>query len=279
MIKKILSIDEYIEKMKSEQSSNSADLDKPKTETKPLSEEKKPNLPDLKVGDFVEDKYGNRYEVSEITKDFKVADDFDDWEQVSKYKDKEDITFVIVWAKEEKEKKFVFVYGVEDDYAVRKVDAPELNSDDKLTKTFKAVCDFIKDDVELQKFKNKWRKFMDLVRAGKIPNEKYIMMEILDDFNATSVVDEVTKPKVQESLLESSAALGDSLPNGIYDVKYKNEVYYIHPKVGDTKMFAYRDKDLQNVIKLDGKTLMFTVKELFGVEKWQKEWTEYSNEE
>jgi gentisate 1,2-dioxygenase len=54
---------------------------------------------------------------------------------------------------------------------------------------------------------------------------------------------------------------------------YKNDTYYIQPKPGDKKVFAYVDANLSNTIKINGKTLMFKIKDLFGVENWQKEWT------
>jgi len=268
--KKILSIDEYLEKIKSEDKTD----DKSSKDVKPIEEESKVKLPAIKVGDFVEDRYGNHYEVADVTSDWKKADEFDDWDQVKKHKDSEKVNFIIVWAKEHKDKKLVFVYGIEDDYAVRKIDITDLTGVDKMTKIFNAVCDNLDIESERNRFKDKWRRFMDMVRAGKIANERYVMMEILDDFKQTEVLANLKKPKKSKQVNEKeSPQLGDVLDDGIYDVMYKNDTYYIKPKVGDKKVFAYVDANLSNTVKINGKTLMFKIKDLFGVEKWQKEWT------
>lgn len=187
--KKILSIDEYVEKMKSK------DVEDSPKDVKPIEEESKAKLPTIKPGDFVEDRYGNHYEVADVTTDWKKADEFDDWDQVKKHKDSEKVNFVIVWAKEHKDKKLVFVYGIEDDYAVRKIDITDLTGVDKMTKIFNAVCDNLDIEAERNRFKDKWRRFMDMVRAGKIANEQYVMMEILDDFKQTGVLANLKKPK------------------------------------------------------------------------------------
>lgn len=275
ILNRILSIEEFTKKQSEENrnisivsSSNKAKEIVEDTSAPVITKQCK-----LKPGDFVEDRYGNNYEVVNTTNDWRKADEFDDWDQVSKYKDRDDVEFVIVWAKEQKEKKLVFVFGIEDPHAVRKIDITELNGIDRMTKIFNAVCDNIDNESERSKFKDKWRRFMDMIRAGKIANEKYVMMEILDDFKQTKVLKTIDTPPAKKEINEAAKPeLCDSLPNGIYDVLYKNKVYYVKPKPGDTKLFAYIDSNLTNTVKKDGKTLMFTVKDLFGVEKWQKEW-------
>lgn len=267
--RKILTIDEFVEQMEKDKSANSSDASHDNTGDEPTLKESKSEVPE--PGDFVEDRYGNHYEVYKSTKDFNVADEADDWEQISKYKDS-DVLFVIVWAKEDKEKKFVFVYDVDDEHAVRKVDIKSLDDDDELTKIFKKAVDTIENTSDLDKFKSKWRSFMDKVRAGKIQNEKHIMMEILDDFGIAGVVKEDDK---EETVTESAKpALGDILGGEKYDVIYKGETYYIKPEPGESIAIAYTDESFDTVAKEDGQTLTFSIKQLFGVDKWQKHWVD-----
>ena len=278
--KRILSIDEFVAKMKADNETPTGEQTKPKHIEEEEVIKSKPNLPELKKGNIVEDRYGNRYEVCEITKDYTVADTVDDWEQIKKYKDDKDVTFVIVWAKESKEKKFVFVYGVVDDYAVRKIDTKHIDEEDKLTKVYKEVCNRIDDTEVLADFKRRWRKFMDLVRGGKISNEKHIMLEILDDFKMTDIVKKTEKPKVEEETKltkhtlinegeDIKPALGDMIEKNVYEVILKGITYYVHPKNGDTEVIAFTTKDLTTAVKINDKDLTFKVKDLFGLEKWQ----------
>ena len=65
--KRILSLQEYIEKLKL-RDSNDVSTDVSHKEAKPIDEDNgKPKRPGVKAGNFVEDRYGNRYKVAEVT--------------------------------------------------------------------------------------------------------------------------------------------------------------------------------------------------------------------
>lgn len=45
-------------------------------------------------------------------------------------------------------------------------------------------------------------------------------------------------------------------------VNYKGEIYWIEDPDDKSKVFAYKDKELTQLVKINGKTLMFKTKEL-----------------
>lgn len=191
--KSILSINEFVEHIRTTYESN---------RTNSLIHTNLQLNESIEPGDFVEDSYGNKYKVYKTTKDFNIAAADANCEQISKFKDK-DVLFVIVWANEQKESKFVFVHGIKDKYAVKRV------------------------------------------------NIKY----------SNDYIIESTYP-----------ILGDILNNDIYDVIYNDETYYIKPKPGDKHTVAYKDENLDDIVKINGKILVFSIKVLFGVSQWQTEW-------
>lgn len=181
----------------------------PKESSHKIEEDKEDKLPELEKGDYVEDRFGNVYEVIKTTKSYSEADSIDDWDQISKFKDNPRATFVIVWAKPTKQKKLVFVYGVKDDtYGVKKVDKKDKDAEDVYTLTFRKACKLM-DDGKVESFKKRWRKYVDLVRNGEIgseKDEKIILNQLLKDYG---VLDKFNK--VDESALyEGDDEGGDS---------------------------------------------------------------------
>lgn len=265
--RKILKIDEFIKQMKE------GSLDKQnskKIEEDAFSPEPKPKHIDINPGDFVEDMYGNRYEVESTTTNFDEADEVDVWDNISKFKDKKDVIFVIVWAREDKEKKFAFVCNVDDPAAVRKIDVKNLQEDDYLQKIYKKALDSIDNIDVANRFKTKWRSFMDKVRTGKIRNEKYIMREILDDFELLHLLKK--KSSVKESAINESKKplLGDEIGDDKFDVSYGDETFYIQVKDGETDVKVYSDEEMKKPVKDGEDTLTFKVKDLFGIDKYVK---------
>ena len=206
---KVLFFDDFIKQHKDDEDKiKKLELEKLKKHDETKVEEKKEEvkLPKLQPGDFVKDKYGNTYEVIKTTKDFKEADEIDDWDQISKFKDNPDATFVIVWAKKTKQKKLVFVYGIDDDddiYSVKKTDGAK--KEDFYTKTFRKACEEVDED-KLETFKRKWRKFIDMVRDGSIKDkkeEKLVLNQILSDFGILEALkkeEEKKDKKIEESI-------------------------------------------------------------------------------
>lgn len=204
---KVLSFDDFLKKRKDDKKENRLEklsIDEPKKEEKKkekedVDESEEKELPKLSEGDYVKDRYGNTYEVIKTTKSFKEADDIDDWDQISKFKDNPDVTFVIVWAKSTKQKKLVFVYGVDDDmYSVKKTDCK--SKEDFFTQTFRKACAEV-DEKKLGTFKKRWRKFIDMVRDGSISSkrdEELILNQILSDFNILSIIKKAEKKKGKE---------------------------------------------------------------------------------
>lgn len=199
----VLKFDDFIKKHKQDSADkmkklNLDKLDEPK-KSKKVEEEEEKELPKLDEGDYVKDRYGNTYEVIKTTKSFKEADEIDDWDQISKFKDNPDVTFVIVWARSTKQKKLVFVYGVDDDmYSVKKTDKKD--KEDFFTQTFRKACAEVDED-KLENFKKRWRKFIDMVRDGEIKDkkdEKLILNQILSDFKILSIIKKEEKKKDKE---------------------------------------------------------------------------------
>lgn len=256
-MEKILSIDEFIDSLKNPKQAKPI-----KEETQKLIPPKKPV--DIKAGDVVEDRYGNKFEVTEVTTDFEKADAVDDWDQISKFKDKEDITYVIVWSNETKTKKLVYVIGSDDDMSVRKLITKSIEKSDLHTDIFKNACARLEDSQELSAFKSKWRKFIDKVRTGKITNDRHIMMEILDDFNLTDLV---TKKTVETKLLEK-IELGDTLDVNVYELVIDGKSYYINPKNNETETSVYVDRTCETPLKDGDKTKTVKIKPIFGVDNY-----------
>ena len=215
---KVLFFDDFIKQHKDDEDKlKKLQLQKLKThdEKKVVeSKEEEKKLPKLQPGDYVKDKYGNTYEVIKTTKDFKEADEIDDWDQISKFKDNPDATFVIVWAKKTKQKKLVFVYGVDDEddiYSVKKADNNK--KEDFYTKTFRKGCEEV-DEKQLEAFKRKWRKFIDAVRDGSIKDkkeEKLVLNQILSDFGILEIIKKEEKEKDKK--------IEESVQSGIYIVE------------------------------------------------------------
>jgi hypothetical protein len=259
--KKILSIDEFVEFINSEKNKKQNVSPQITEEEKPQSVTSKPII-SIKAGDFVEDRYGNRYVVTDVTTNYKVADAIDDWDQISKFKDRTDVIFVIVWAKEEHTKKLVFVFGIDDDNAVRKVISKSLSGEDELTKIFKAACEELEDSGKLDKFKNKWRIFIDKVRTGKITNERHVMAEILDDFGLNDLL------RKSKMIVAESVSLDSLIGDNVYTITLDGETCYICPKTGETDTTVYKDEKCKDAIKKDNKDLTVKIKTLFNIDKY-----------
>lgn len=89
----------------------------------------------------------------------------------------------------------------------------------------------------------------------KVPLESFLFPEdlkIIATNDPKLIKDGVPPINIKEGLKQLNRS----------QVKYNGRTYYVEYEHGDKKIFAYLDKDLQKLAKINGKTLMFNSEDI-----------------